>query len=73
MKKYDLAFWKATGMRVLYTVAEVALSYITIGMAFSEVQWSAMLSVSFVAGLYSMLKCIVVGVPEVKDEEVIDK
>lgn len=52
--------------RALFTFAEVAASFITIGMAISEIDWKHVLSVSVVAAIYSILKSIVVGVPETK-------
>lgn len=52
-------------IRAVYTFAETALSMITVGQAFFEVNWMHILSVSGVAAIYSLLKSIVVGVPEV--------
>lgn len=57
-------FIKASLIRAIWTMAQAALSMITIGMKFSEVDWRHVVSVSIVAGLYSLLKSIVVGVPE---------
>lgn len=52
-------------IRAIYTFAEVALSMLTVGQAFVEVNWLHILSVSGVAAIYSILKSIVVGLPEV--------
>lgn len=52
-------------IRAVYTFAETALSMITVGQAFFEVNWMHILSVSGVAAIYSLLKSIVVGMPEV--------
>ena len=62
------AWWKAAGIRALKTVAQAAVSMLTIGQAVIDVNWVNVLSVSFVAGVISMLTSIA-GLPEV-DEEV---
>ena len=62
------AWWKAAGIRALKTVAQTAVSMITIGQAVIDVNWVNVLSVSAVAGIISMLTSIA-GLPEV-DEEV---
>ena len=62
------AWWKAAGIRALKTVAQTAVSMITIGQAVIDVNWVNVLSVSAVAGVISMLTSIA-GLPEV-DEEV---
>lgn len=64
----NLKKWaKAAGIRALYTIAETALGFITVGAAISDVNWGMMASVSFVAGIASILKSVAVGVPEVED------
>ena len=62
------AWWKAAGIRALKTVAQTAVSMITIGQAVIDVNWVNVLSISAVAGVVSMLTSIA-GLPEV-DEEV---
>lgn len=62
------AWWKAAGIRALKTVAQTAVSMITIGQAVIDVNWVNVLSISAVAGIVSMLTSIA-GLPEV-DEEV---
>lgn len=62
------AWWKAAGIRALKTVAQAAVSMITIGQAVIDVNWVNVLSISAVAGVVSMLTSIA-GLPEV-DEEV---
>jgi hypothetical protein len=47
-------------------MAEVALSLVTIGQLFTEVDWLAVLSISATAGVYAILTCIK-GLPEVND------
>ncbi len=53
-------------IRAVYTFAQTALSMITVGQAFFEVNWLNILSVAGVAAIYSLLKSIVVGLPEVE-------
>lgn len=62
------AWWKAAGIRALKTVAQTAVSMITIGQAVIDVNWINVLSISAVAGVVSLLTSIA-GLPEV-DEEV---
>lgn len=68
MKKNWKEFLAAAGIRALYTFAETFLGFIAVGAAISEVQWFRALSVSAVATLISILKSIVVGMPEVDDK-----
>ena len=60
MKKW----FKAAGIRALKTVAQTLLSYITIGLALSEIDWLTAGSVALVAGIYSLLTSLA-GLPEV--------
>ena len=53
-------------IRAVYTFAQTALSMITVGQAFFEVNWLNILSVAGVAAIYSLLNSIVVGLPEVE-------
>lgn len=68
MKKLTKDFVKALIIRAIWTMAEAALSMITIGATVTEVQWGHILSVSLVAGVYSVLKSVVTGLPEVAPE-----
>lgn len=56
-KKYE-DFLKDALIRAIKTMAQTALSMITIGQAVIDVNWLNVLSVSAVAGLYSMLTTI---------------
>lgn len=58
-------FWKACGIRALKTVAQTALSMLTVGQAVIDVDWLNVLSVSVVAGIISILTSIATGLPEV--------
>lgn len=58
-------------IRAVWTMAETALGMLTVGAALSEVQWVHIASVSAVAGIYSIIKSLAVGLPEImpKKEE----
>lgn len=59
-------WWKAALIRTIKTFAEVLISMVTVGQAFSEVEWMHVLSVSGVAALIAFLTCFA-GLPEVED------
>lgn len=61
-------WWKAAGIRALKTVAQTAVSMITVGQAFIDVNWVNVLSVSITAGIISLLTSIA-GLPELTEEE----
>ena len=50
--------------RALWTIAQTAIAMIPIGARIAEVDWLDILSVCAVAGILSLLKSIVVGMPE---------
>ena len=64
--------WKAwiyrAGVRAIKTVCQVALSYITIGAAISEIDWKNLASVAIVAGIYSLITSLA-GLPELDGQE----
>jgi hypothetical protein len=60
-----LKWLKAAGIRAIKTVAQTAASMITVGALVSEIDWKGIISVSLVAGVYSLLTSIG-GLPEVK-------
>ena len=59
-------WWKAAAVRTIKTFAEVLISMVTVGQAFSEVEWLHVLSVSGVSALIAFLTCFA-GLPEVED------
>lgn len=61
-------WFKAAFIRAIKTIAQTAVSMITIGQAFFDVGWLSVLSVSATAGIVSILTSIA-GLPEVKLEE----
>lgn len=58
-------WFKAAGIRAIKTVAQTAVSMLTVGQAVLDVNWLNVLSVSFVAGVISMLTSVA-GLPEVE-------
>lgn len=61
----DKSFWKAALVRMVKTMAQTALSMLTVGQAVLDVDWLNVLSVSAVAGIISLLTSIATGLPEV--------
>ena len=57
---------KAAGIRAVKTMAQTALSMLTIGQAVIEVNWINTASVSIVAGIVSVLTSLA-GLPELKE------
>ena len=60
-------FWKAALIRAVRTFAQTALSMVTVGQAFIDVNWINVLSVSGVALLLSLLTSLA-GLPEVEGD-----
>ena len=63
MKKW----FKCAFIRMIKTMAQTALSLVTIGQAFTDVNWTGVISVSVVAGILSILTSLA-GLPEVENE-----
>lgn len=57
-------WFKAALVRAIRTFAQTALSMLTVGQAFWEVDWAGVMSVSGVAAIISILTSIA-GLPEV--------
>lgn len=57
----------AAAIRAVKTIAQTALGMFTIGVAFSEINWGYVVSVSLVAGIYSVLTSLA-GLPETKTD-----
>lgn len=66
--RFTKEWLEAAVIRAIRTIAQTALSMLTIGMAISDVNWLNVLSVSLVAGLISVLTSIATGLPESKTE-----
>lgn len=63
---FNMQWFKAAGVRAIKTAAQTALTMITVGQAFFEINWLNVLSVSGVAAVFSLLTSIA-GLPEVDD------
>lgn len=70
-KKHIMTWLKAAIIRAIRTMAQTALGMITVGSAFSSMNWLYILSVSGVSAVYSILTSLA-GLPEVKEEETDD-
>lgn len=68
-------YWKDLArcamVRAVKTFCQTALSMLTVGQAFIDVNWTNVLSVSGVAAVISLLTSIA-GLPEVDDTKVYD-
>ena len=64
----ELMKWiKCAGVRAIKTIAQTAVSLITVGVTMSEVDWLVVGSTSLLAGILSILTSIA-GLPEVKND-----
>lgn len=57
---------KCAGVRSIKTMAQTALSLISVGAVMSEIDWVIVGSASLVAGIYSVLTSVA-GLPEVEE------
>lgn len=57
---------KAAAWRAVRTFAQTAVSMITVGQAFAEVNWISVISISGVAAVLSVLTSLA-GLPEVPE------
>lgn len=64
-KEYVMKWLAAAGMRAIRTVAQTALSLISVGAVLSDIDWIMVASASAVAGIYSLLTSVA-GLPELK-------
>ena len=56
---------KCAGIRAIKTMAQTAVSMLTVGQALIEVNWINVLSISVTAGIISVLTSVA-GLPEVE-------
>lgn len=63
----DVEFWKDTANRAIWTFCESAFGMITIGQAFTDINWLHIFSVSGVAAIATILKCIYVSTKRIDD------
>ena len=59
---------KAAGVRAVNTMAQTAVSLITVGNLITELDWVSIIGISATAGVVSMLTSVA-GLPEVESEE----
>lgn len=64
MSMINMDWVKAAGVRAIKTVAQTAVSLITVGAAVTDIDWVTVGSVSLVAGILSLLTSVA-GLPEV--------
>lgn len=67
-KEYCKKWIKKAGIRAIKTVAQTAISVIGTSAVMSEVNWQAVMSASFLAGILSLLFSLK-GLPEVEVNE----
>ena len=65
MKSKFMKWLKAAGIRAVKTFAQTAVSLVTVGQAFIEVDWLTVLSISGTAAIVSLLTSVA-GLPEVE-------
>lgn len=61
-----------TLIRTVRTMAQTALGMITVGATLSEINWTYILSVSAVSGIYCLVLSIAGGLPEAGADGVIE-
>ncbi len=72
MNRYNWKEWlRAAAIRAVKTFCQTALSMLTVGQAFIEVNWVNVISVSCVAAVISVLTSVA-GLPEVDDVQIYD-
>lgn len=60
---------KAAAVRAVKTMAQTALSLMTVGNMVTDMNWLAIISISLTAGISSVLTSIT-GLPEIKENDV---
>ena len=58
---------KAAGVRAVKTMAQTAVSLITVGNLITELDWVSIIGISATAGVVSMLTSVA-GLPEVEEK-----
>lgn len=66
MQVFTKQWLKAALIRALKTVAQTAVSMLTVGQYFTDVDWLGIASISLVAGIISILTSLA-GLPEVEE------
>ena len=68
MHVFTKQWFHAALIRALKTVAQTAVSMLTVGQYFTDVDWLGIASISLVAGIISILTSLA-GLPEVEEKE----
>lgn len=66
MKTKTKNWIKAAGVRAVKTIAQTAVSLISVGTVMSDINWTMVLSASVLSGILSILTSLA-GIPEVKE------
>ena len=66
-KMIDKVWFKAAGIRAIKTIAQTAIATIGTSAVIGEVNWTAVASASFLAGILSLLTSVA-GLPEIKED-----
>lgn len=66
MTVFTKQWFKAAAIRAIKTVAQTAVSMLTVGQLFTDIDWVGIASISLVAGIISILTSLA-GLPEVDD------
>ena len=66
---FTWTFWKAALARAAHTAAQSAVGMIPVAVGVEQVEWLHVLSVAATAAVISILKSVVVGVPEVGGDQ----
>lgn len=66
MTVFTKQWFKAAVIRAIKTVAQTAVSMLTVGQLFTDIDWVGIASISLVAGIISILTSLA-GLPEVDD------
>ena len=61
-------WFKAAAVRAVKTMAQTAVSLVSVGAVMSDINWSMVASASAVAGIVSVLTSVA-GIPEVSEDE----
>lgn len=64
----DKAFWKKAFIRAGHTVVQTALATLTAASVSDYINWGTVFSTALLAGVYSLLKSISIGLPEIQDD-----
>lgn len=68
MNKNNIKQWvRCAGVRAVKTMAQTAVSLITVGNLITEMDWIAIASISATSGIVSLLTSIA-GLPELKED-----